>query len=66
MKTWMIDYAIRNKQTGEITEGQKFVKAFSIVQAIELAYRNTLWNVGCSREVEIVIWNAGIMEDELF
>lgn len=65
MKHWKITYSVRYNVTGEVEEHEMFVKADNIIDAIKTA-ADHLSKEPYEANTDLVIWNAGIMEDDVF
>ena len=65
MKHWLIDYSIRIDDTGEVEELDMTVEALNIVDAISTA-SHTISEQPLGPGLTVVIWHAGIMEENVF
>ena len=66
MKTWRIDYSIKEK-SGEITESSAKLKAENITTALGLGLKNVREPMISSPDVEdIVIWSVTIIDEDVF
>ena len=66
MKTWRIDYSIKEK-SGEITESSAKLEAENITTALALGLKNIREPMVSSQDIEdIVIWNVTIIDEDVF
>lgn len=65
MKHWKIRYSIRYNVTNEVDEHETFVEADNIIDAIKAA-ADQLSKEPYDPNTDLVIWNVGIMEDDVF
>lgn len=71
MKHWRVDFAVKIASTGEVHEGNVRVEADTIMTAI-LEADKTLQIIAESlakvtnSDVSTMIWNVGIIEEDLF
>ena len=66
MKTWLIEYSIKYK-TGRVKEGQVTMEAEDITIALGMALGNIRDPMMKDPEIEdVVIWDVGIVEDDVF
>ncbi len=65
MKHWKISYSIRWNNTGAVEEKDMIVEAMNIIEAVENAAEDIAAGVH-EPNLDVVIWNVGIMEDDVF
>lgn len=65
LKHWKVCFAIKNTKTDEVREGYYIQPAYSIMQALDLA-NTTINKVDVAQEEYLVIYDVGIMEDDVF
>lgn len=66
MKHWKVSYSVRNNETREIKEYDVMVKALNIVEALNVSAKVISEMPNPLPNSDIVIWNIGIMEDDVF
>lgn len=74
MKHWKVDYSVRHNSAffhgvpaaRRIEELDMIVEADNIIEAVEVAARKYAEQPPTSENSDMVIWNVGIMEDEVF
>lgn len=65
MKHWKIAYSVRYNVTGKVEDHETFVEADNIIDAIKTA-ADQLSKEPYEANTDLVIWDAGIMEDNVF
>ena len=66
MKTWRIDYSIKEKN-GEVKESSAKLEAENITTALALGLRNIREPMVNSPDVEeVVIWGVTIIDEDVF
>ena len=65
MKHWKVDYSIRYNISGEVEEHDMIVTAMNITEAIEVAAKKIADSLH-TLNLDAVIWNVGIIEDDVF